>query len=195
MGYPSKKPALIDALAIDDWSPFAKLMADAKTVKILHDAQQDLTILKRACGASPKNIFDTQRCAGFVGLSATISLRDLLKSLMNIRLEKTETQSDWLARPLTDAQLVYAADDVVHSTELMKRIYEKADALGRREWILNEMDYYEQDSLYEESDPETEMPRVRGSGALTHQQRNVLRCLGAWREHSARRQREHTARC
>ena len=187
MGYAGKKPVLIDALAVDDWSPFAKLMADAKTVKIFHDAQQDLKILKRACGASPKNIFDTQRCAGFVGLSATISLRDLLKSLMNIRLEKTETQSDWLARPLTDAQLVYAADDVVHSTELMKRIYEKADALGRREWILNEMDYYEQDSLYEESDPETEMPRVRGSGALTHQQRNVLRCLGAWREHSARR--------
>ena len=186
MGYPDKKPALIDALAIDDWAPFAKLMADAKTVKILHDAQQDLTILKRACGASPKNIFDTQRSAGFVGLSSTISLRDLLKSMMKIRLEKTETQSDWLARPLTDAQLVYAADDVAHSTELMERIFEKADASGRREWILNEMEYYEQESLYEESDPDIEMPRVRGSGALTHQQRNVLRCLGAWREHSAR---------
>ena len=186
MGYPDKKPALIDALAIDDWAPFAKLMADAKTVKILHDAQQDLTILKRACGASPKNIFDTQRSAGFVGLSSTISLRDLLKSMMKIRLEKTETQSDWLARPLTDAQLVYAADDVAHSTELMERIFEKADASGRREWILNEMEYYEQESLYEESDPDIEMPRVRGSGALTHQQRNVLRCLGAWRERSAR---------
>ena len=44
MGYPNVKPALIDAMAIDDWSPFAKLMADMKTVKILHDAQQDLTI-------------------------------------------------------------------------------------------------------------------------------------------------------
>ncbi len=187
MGYPDKKSALIDALAIEDWAPFAKLMADTKTVKILHDAQQDLTILKRACGASPKNIFDTQRCAGFVGLSATISLRDLLKSMMKIRLEKTETQSDWLARPLTDAQLVYAANDVAHSTELMERIFEKADASERREWILNEMEYYEQESLYEESDPDIEMPRVRGSGALTHQQRNVLRSLGAWREHSARR--------
>ena len=187
MGYPNVKPALIDAMAIYDWSPFAKLMADMKTVKILHDAQQDLTILKRACGAFPKNIFDTQRCAGFVGLSSTISLRDLLKSLLKIRVDKTETQSDWLARPLTDAQLVYAADDVAHSIELMEHILKKADVLERRDWILNEMEYYEQESLYEESDPDSEMPRVRGSGALTHKQRNVLRCLGAWRERSARR--------
>lgn len=187
MGYPDGNADLIDALAIEDWSPFAELMADAGTVKILHDAQQDLTILKRACGAFPKNIFDTQRSAGFVGLSATISLRDLLKTLLKVRLEKTETQSDWLARPLTEAQLKYAIDDVAHSTELMQRILAKADALGRREWIEDEMQYYEQEALYHESDPDVEMPRVRGSGALTHQQRNVLRCLGAWRERSARR--------
>jgi ribonuclease D len=187
MGYSDGNADLIDALAIEDWSPFAELMADAGTVKILHDAQQDLTILKRACGAFPKNIFDTQRSAGFVGLSATISLRDLLKTLLKVRLEKTETQSDWLARPLTEAQLKYAIDDVAHSTELMQRILAKADALGRREWIEDEMQYYEQEALYHESDPDAEMPRVRGSGALTHQQRNVLRCLGAWRERSARR--------
>ena len=187
MGYSDGNAYLIDALAIEDWSPFAELMADAGTVKILHDAQQDLTILKRACGAFPKNIFDTQRSAGFVGLSATISLRDLLKTLLKVRLEKTETQSDWLARPLTEAQLKYAIDDVAHSTELMQRILAKADALGRRQWIEDEMQYYEQEALYHESDPDAEMPRVRGSGALTHQQRNVLRCLGAWRERSARR--------
>ena len=187
MDYPDGNADLIDALAIEDWIPFAELMADAGTVKILHDAQQDLTILKRACGAFPKNIFDTQRSAGFVGLSATISLRDLLKTLLKVRLEKTETQSDWLARPLTEGQLKYAIDDVAHSTELMQRILAKADALGRREWIEDEMQYYEQEALYHESDPDAEMPRVRGSGALTHQQRNVLRCLGAWRERSARR--------
>lgn len=187
VGYPDGEAVLIDAPQIEDWAPFAELMQDAGIIKILHDAQQDLTILQRACGAFPKNIFDTQRSAGFIGKASTISLRDVLKQLLKVRLDKTETQSDWLARPLSEAQVRYAEDDVRNSVCLMERILEKADALGRREWIADEMRYYEIESLYHEMDPDTVMPRVRGSGALTHQQRNILRSLGSWREKAARR--------
>ncbi|MFP4069029.1 MAG: ribonuclease D [Opitutales bacterium] len=187
IGYPDRSAELIDAPAITDWSPLAELMSDPATVKILHDAQQDLSILHRACGGYPKNIFDTQRSAGFVGLSSTISLSELLKTLLKVRLAKTETQSDWLARPLTESQLKYAADDVCHSTELMVRIMAKAEALGRKAWIEEEMRGYEDERLYAERDPDQEMPRVRKSGALTHQQREIMRALGAWRELKARR--------
>jgi ribonuclease D len=187
VGYPDGEAVLIDAPQIEDWSAFGDLMQDSGTVKILHDAQQDLTILQRASGVFPKNIFDTQRTAGFIGKSSTISLRDILKQLLKVRLDKTETQSDWLARPLSEAQVRYAEDDVRNSVRLMERIMEKADALGRREWIADELCYYELESLYHEMDPDTVMPRVRGSGALTHQQRNILRSLGSWREKTARR--------
>ena len=187
MGYPDGQAELIDALAIQDWKPFATLMGDSDTVKILHDAQQDLTILKRICGTCPRNIFDTQRSAGFVGLSSTISLRDLLKVRLKVHLAKTETQSDWLARPLTEAQAKYAMEDVAYSTRVMDAILKEADVLGRREWIQSEMRYYENEAIYKEVDPDAEMPKVRGSGALTHQQRNLLCSLGAWREHTARR--------
>lgn len=186
IGYPDGHCELIDAPEIEDWSPFAELMSDPDTVKILHDAQQDLTILYRACGGYPKNIFDTQRSSGFVGLSSTISLSELLKTLLKVRLAKTETRSNWLARPLTDAQLKYAEDDVRDSTRLMVKIMDRAEALGRKEWILNEMRMYENEDLYGESDPDQEMPRVRGSGSLTSQQRDMLRALGAWRELKAR---------
>jgi ribonuclease D len=187
IGYPDGHCELIDAPKIKDWSPLKDLIEDEKTVKILHDAQQDLMILKRACGAYPKNIFDTQRASGFVGLSSTISLSDLLKTLLKVRLSKSETRSDWLARPLSKKQLSYAEDDVRDSTRLMQQILSKAEALGRKQWILEEMHYYENEDIYQEFDPETEMPRVRGSGALTNQQRNVLRALGAWRELEARK--------
>ncbi len=187
IGYPDGHCELIDAPEIEDWSPFAELMSDASVVKILHDAQQDLTILYRACGGYPKNIFDTQRSAGFVGLSSTISLSELLKTLLKVRLAKTETRSNWVARPLTEAQLKYAEDDVRDSVRLMVKIMDRADELGRKEWILDEMRVYENEALYGESDPDMEMPRVRGSGSLTHQQRNMLRALGAWRELKARR--------
>jgi ribonuclease D len=186
IGYPDGRCVLVDAPEIEDWSPFAELMSDESVVKILHDAQQDLSILFRACGGYPKNIFDTQRCSGFVGLSSTISLSELLKTLQKVRLDKSETRSNWLARPLTDAQLEYAEDDVRYSTRLMDKIMERAEQLGRKEWILNEMKMYEVESLYGESDPDYEMPRVRGSGSLTNQQRNMMRALGAWRELKAR---------
>jgi len=187
IGYPDGTAELIDAPQIQDWSPLAELMADPATVKILHDAQQDLNILYRACGGLPKNIFDTQRTAGFVGLSATISLSELLKTLLKVRLDKAETRSDWVARPLSESQIKYAKEDVIHSVDLMLRIMNKAEALGRTAWIQDEMRKYEEESLYGESDPDAEMPRVRGSGSLTRQQRDILRALGAWRELKARR--------
>tara|TARA_B100001971_G_scaffold214762_1_gene254158 strand:+ start:9686 stop:10921 length:1236 start_codon:yes stop_codon:yes gene_type:complete len=187
IGFPDGHCELIDAPAIEDWSPLAELMSDPDTVKILHDAQQDLNILHRTCGGLPKNVFDTQRSSGFVGLSSTISLSELLKTLLKVRLAKTETRSDWVARPLTDAQIKYAEDDVRYSVDLMLNIMGKAETLGRKEWILDEMKIYEDESNYSERDPDYEMPRVRGSGSLTQQQRNVLRALGAWRELKARR--------
>lgn len=187
IGYPNGECALIDAPEIEDWSPFAELIADAATTKILHDAQQDLAILHRTCGALPRNIFDTQRSCGFINLSATISLSDALKKLLKVRLAKTETRSNWLARPLSPSQLDYAADDVRHSVRLMEAIRERANALQRRSWIEEECRIYERPHLYSERDPDLEMPRVKGSGALTHQQRAILRSLGSWRELKARK--------
>ena len=186
LGYPDGSAELIDAPEIDDWSPMAELMSDPETTKILHDAQQDLNIIHRACGGLPKNIFDTQRNSGFIGLTSTISLSQLLKNLLRVRLAKSETRSDWTARPLSNAQIKYAEEDVVHSVDLMLKIMEKAEKLGRTEWIRNEMKIYEDESHYTESNPDDEMPRVRGSGSLTRQQRDMLRALGGWRELKAR---------
>lgn len=187
VGFPDGRCVLIDAPLVEDWSPIGELLSDPETTKILHDAQQDLKILRRLCGGDPQGIFDTQLSCGFIGLSSTISLSDALKRLLRVRLDKTETQSDWVARPLTDAQLKYAEDDVRHSVDLMLEITDRAEALGRAEWIRDEMSFYDNPKLYREPDPETEMPRVRGSGALNKRQRDVLRALASWRESSARR--------
>ncbi|MFP4167097.1 MAG: ribonuclease D [Opitutales bacterium] len=187
IGYPDGHCELVDAAAIADWSPFAALMEDPDTVKILHDAVQDLVILRRTCGALPKRIFDTQRAAGFIGLASTISLQELLKTLLKVRLTKSETRSDWLARPLTEEQIHYAEEDVRYATRLRDKILGRAEELGRRAWIEEEMESYEAEELYLESEPDMEMPRVRGSGTMTRGQRGIMRALGAWRERMARK--------
>jgi ribonuclease D len=186
IGLPARKAYLIDAPEVEDWSPIAEIIADPGIVKILHDAQQDLRILKRACGASPSNVFDTQRVAGFVGLSSTISLCDLLKTSLHIHLHKSETRSDWLKRPLTDKQLEYARDDVLYMTEAREWLLGRGSKMQRLDWIEEEMALYNDPCLYDETILLTEMPRVKGSGATTREQRDIIRALAAWREEKAR---------
>ena len=65
---------LVDTLSLNAFGPLGGILADPSVVKIVHDSPQDLTILKRLTGRSPKNIFDTRIAAGFVGLRASLSL-------------------------------------------------------------------------------------------------------------------------
>ena len=188
VGYPDGSVDLIDGVSINDFSALGQLLSDVNTVKILHDAVQDLVILTRVSKAFPKNIFDTQRAAGFVGLSSSISLSELLKKVLSIRIEKSETKSDWVARPLSDSQIEYAREDVCYGVDLMKAILKKADALDYKKWVLQEMLMYENEALYKEKDPMLISPKVKNSGSINFKQKTLLRSICIWREASARKQ-------
>ena len=177
---------LIDVPAFSDLSLLGSLLADPKVVKILHDAPQDLSILRRETGAAPRNIFDTRCVAGLAGLSSTISLRDLLAQLMGVELAKTETRTDWFRRPLSEAQLNYAIDDVrfLHAARLalLTRVAER----GVEAWLTEELAQLDDSSLYAERDPRQQLLRIKGSGRLTSRELAILRELAAWRELEAR---------
>lgn len=174
---------LIDVPAVGDISPLGRLLADPRVVKVLHDAQQDLTILRRATGAFPRNIFDTRLAAGFIGMSSTVSLEELLRELMGIRLPKTETRTDWLRRPLSERQIAYAMDDVRYLPLLRQRILSRAGS--RKAWIEEESAIYDDSALYRDSDPREQFRRIKGAGRLPPAKRAVLRELAAWREREA----------
>ena len=188
VGYPDGSVDLIDGVSINDFSSLGQLLSDVNTVKILHDAVQDLVILTRVSKAFPKNVFDTQRAAGFVGLSSSISLSELLKKVLSIRIEKSETKSDWVARPLSDSQIEYAREDVCYGVDLMKAILKKAGALDYKKWVLQEMLIYENEALYKEKDPMLISPKVKNSGSINFKQKTLLRSICIWREASARKQ-------
>ena len=179
---------LLDAAALD-LAPLGALLADAAVVKVLHDAQQDLTILRHATGASPQNVFDTQRAAGFVGLTATISLQELFAETVGVSLPKGHTRSDWLRRPLSAEQAAYAEDDVRYLLAARRVLIERAQERGRLGWVEDEMRPYDDAARYEERSTEDAADRVkaRGIGALSPAQRAVLRELAVWREEEARR--------
>lgn len=178
---------LIDAPSLD-LSPLGDLLVDPHVVKLLHDAVQDLTILKRATGTAPRNVFDTQRAAGLIGLGASVSLQNLLSETVNVRLSKTETRSDWIRRPLSDTQLRYAADDVLYMIPAYDKIREQLGRLNRESWADEEMQLLNNVQIYEEGVPEERYQAVRGKGRKGFRPRDyvVLQYLTAWRELEAR---------
>jgi len=178
---------LIDPVAIEDLSSLGELISDSSVTKILHDAQQDLTILKTATGAKPKNIFDTRLAYGFCSDSSILSLSVLLEKTLNVCLPKTETRANWLMRPLTDKMFDYACDDVKYLTELMDFITNDAKKQNTDLWLKEELKIYDCSSLYNEINPQEYFRKIKGIDQLKGQKLAVLRELAAWREKVARR--------
>ena len=176
-----------DCLLALDPAPLADLLRDPATVKTLHDAQQDLDHLYHYTGAKPVNVFDTQLAAAFAGLPAGMSLQKLVAETLDVCLPKTETTTDWMQRPLTEAQMAYALDDVRYLGEVRTELLARADKLGTRTWLEEEMARYDNPDLYGDLDPEEAWKRVKcGRVRLDGRGFAVLRALAAVRERTAR---------
>ncbi len=177
---------LIDPIALKDLSGLGDLLADPNVVKIFHDAPQDLTILSRATGAAPKNIFDTRLAAGFTGLPATLSLSKLIKILLDIDLQKTETRTNWLKRPLKAEQIEYALDDVRYLRAA--RILLLSSIIGPeiKSWLQEELLLLDDPANYMGHRDDERYLRIKDSGSLSTQGLAILRELTIWREQEAR---------
>jgi ribonuclease D len=126
---------LIDTLVPGMNAALVPLLTDPHVLKVMHSASEDIVAFKRACGVAPAPLFDTQIAAGIAGVGAGMGYQKIVQEMLGVALAKGEQRSDWLRRPLTPAQLDYAADDVVHLDALYRLLAEKLDALGRREWL------------------------------------------------------------
>ena len=127
--------ALVDPLAVDP-TPLRRVFEGSGTA-VAHAAGQDLDILRRACGAAPVSVFDTQVVAGFLGISSP-SLGRLVDLVLGITLAKADQLSDWLQRPLPEGQLDYAAGDVEHLLALRTEMVDRLATRGRLDWALEE---------------------------------------------------------
>lgn len=177
---------LIDPLAVEDMSAFGELLSSPHVTKILHDALQDLTILKRAAGAAPVKIFDTRAAYGFCSDSSILSLAALIEKTIGIELSKSETRTNWLQRPLTSDQIDYACDDVKYMCEIRRLTIEKCRENGTLTWLEEDMSRYDNPDIYLEVDPMDYFRKIKGANRLKADQLAVLQHLAAWREETAR---------
>lgn len=146
---------LIDPLNLDDLSPFLALMEDPAICKITHAGDNDYRLLNTLYGTIPKNLFDTQIAAGFLGHRYPISFAKLMEEELNKNLTKGFGVTDWQQRPMKQNQLKYALEDVLYLKELYDQMMRKLEKVGRAHWALEECntmadpDYYEKDPHHE----------------------------------------------
>lgn len=101
-------------------------------------------------------------------------------------LTKGESFTDWKARPLTDRQLDYAADDVIWLMPVYQHLQERLEAKGRTGWLQEEQEILCDMATYE-LDEASIFWRVKGVNKLKGQSLATLRELAAWREREARK--------
>jgi ribonuclease D len=181
LSYEPDQLVLIDPLAVD-LAPMAKVLESDTTV-VIHAASQDLEVLRLATGTVPRNLFDTQIAAGFLGYSNP-SLAVLHAGLLDIALNKSDRLTDWLVRPLPARVLDYAADDVRYLLTIHERLVADLGDSERLEWALSECDI-ERDRGAEIRDPDEAWRRVKGAGRLRGRAAAVARTVAAWRERRA----------
>lgn len=177
---------IVDPLDVKDLSPLAELIADASVEVIVHAGRQDLEIFYEQYAVVPTRIYDVQVAAAFAGYGASLPYGRLVQETTGARLKKGESYSDWCRRPLTDAQLSYAADDVRYLVEVADRLKRELTEQGRAGWALEELSALESRDAYD-TDVEDAYKRVGGRGSLSGKQLAVLRSVAAWRESEGQR--------
>lgn len=121
---------LIDPLAGLDLAPFGEILADTRVVKIFHDGEYDVGILKKDFGFSFANLFDTRAAVMALG-SKKPGLANVLQERFQITLDKKFQRSDWGQRPLSREQLEYARMDTRFLIPLQRQLEPELHAAGR----------------------------------------------------------------
>ncbi|MDB6061206.1 MAG: ribonuclease [Verrucomicrobiaceae bacterium] len=175
---------LIDPLTINDWAPLQRAFNGA-VPKVLHACSEDLEIFAQLIGVPPQPLFDTQIGAALAGFGFSLGYQALLKTCLDIDVEKEQTRSDWLRRPLSAEQCHYAALDVAYLPEVFALISARLHELGRFAWWQEEGQRTLAASR-EQITPQNYYQKLSGAWRLNGTQIAALQQLCAWREIEAR---------
>ena len=176
--------ACIDPLALDDMTLLLDVIFDSSITKVMHAARQDMEIFYHLRGAVPAPVFDTQVAALLLGLPDQVGYGGLVQELLGVKLHKLHSRTDWSQRPLDEAQLQYAADDVIYLAQAYQLIQEKLGESGRLDWLTDDLQALSDPALYA-AHPDSAWLRVKGANKLSGDALAVLQALAAWRESKA----------
>jgi ribonuclease D len=179
-----EKSYLIDPVAITDYFPLIEIFDDEGITKAIHSCSEDLEVFHYTLGCVPKNILDTQIVAAMTGFGFSVGFGNLVREVLAINLPKGETRSNWLLRPLSKAQVHYAAIDVEYLFVLAQKFMVTLENLSRMQWAEDECRQLAK-HYYENQDANNSHARIKTAWKLNARQLAVVQLLCRWREDMA----------
>jgi ribonuclease D len=175
----------VDTLNVGSLDALMGALTAPQSPKIIHAARQDLEAVYLTAQRVVSPVFDTQIAAACIGMKPQVGYAELVKTLLDVTIPKGQTRTDWSKRPLSRAQLDYAADDVFYLSDIAERLKKSLSELGREHWVLEDCLALEEHRLYE-PDLALAWERLRGVGQLAAEPRSRAKALAVWREKLAR---------
>lgn len=177
--------ALIDPHGIRDWSPLKAILRDTAITKFLHAGSEDLEVFLNAFGELPQPLIDTQILAAFCGRPLSWGFASMVEEYTGVVLDKSESRTDWLARPLTERQCEYAAADVWYLLPIAGKLMAETKAAG---WLPAALDECRlmQTRRQEILAPEDAWRDITNAWQLRTRQLACLQLLADWRLRKAR---------
>lgn len=174
----------IDPLAATDMPLFWS--SAMQTPWVVHSARQDIEVIYQAAKRMPTQLFDTQIAAGLLGYAPQMGYATLVSELFDVEIPKSHTRADWSRRPLSDAVMQYAAEDVEYLLPAQDVLGERLDKLNRLQWADEDSAMLLDPALYD-IDPQAAIKRLKGARNMRGRKRSAAARLAAWREREALR--------
>lgn len=185
--------AIIDPLAIQqsasdspDSNPLeglVSILTDPGLLKVFHSARQDIEVLYQVGQKMPVSIFDTQLAALFFKHGDIAGFARVVEAELGHKLPKSQTRTNWHARPLSEEQIQYAIDDVRYLAPLYETLMAKLTD-EQLKAVKQDCDALLDESLYK-ANPAKAGEKIKGTRNFKPKQLAIVYALAEWRERFA----------
>jgi len=184
--YDGKHLGLIDPVALDDLSVFNEILVNPSIVKVLHSCSEDLDALWFNLKVIPTPLFDSQFAANLLDMGQTLGYANLVEQMLNVHVDKGESRTDWISRPLSVEQLKYAAADVFYLLPVYRQLAQQVQEIRQTEWVFAESEFLS-------SKKRAEVPSdlaylsLKNNWKIGAQSRQALKEIASWRLQQAQK--------
>ncbi len=175
---------LVDMVKLESFEPLKQMFSNPDILKVFHSSSEDLEVLWNTLGVSPQPMIDTQIACAMLGNPLQMSYHHAVKAMIGIEVDKEQTRSNWIRRPLKPEQLHYAATDVVFLAAIAEKLKADLKDKGRWEWLEQDVEQMIKTSQ-RKADPNRAYLRFKRNNKLEKSSLNILKALAAWRESTA----------
>ncbi|MEL0602691.1 ribonuclease D [Pseudoalteromonas undina] len=182
--YDGEHLALIDPLAELSLFEFWQILKDPSVLKVLHSPSEDIEVFQKYAGFVPAPLFDTQFALQLLGEGNCMGFALMVKELLGIEIDKSESRTNWLQRPLTKKQLDYAAADTFHLLPCFELIIERINKAELFDIVINESELIANKRAFQTPD-ELLYKDIKNAWQLKPHELAVLKELAVWRRNKA----------